>query len=119
MVLHQDRPLNGAVRPTRFPFVFSLGDAPIGWSSINSVSLLLLGARFGAGFLVRVSNRGATPNVPPAGDQQPRPLGGSKERRRFTDLREFGEDEGKKRTAPVQTARTCRPRNLLRLVLSR
>ena len=75
MVFHQDRLLNGAVPPTRFPFVSLLVAAPIGWSSINSVSLLL-GARFGAGFLVRVSNHGIPPHVPPAWDQQPRPLGG-------------------------------------------
>jgi hypothetical protein len=39
--------------------------------------------------------------------------------KKVLDLREVGEKEGKKRVAPVQTTRACRPRNPLRPVLSR
>src|SRR5215216_6841134 len=64
MVSHQDRLLNRALPPTGFPFVASLLAAPIGWSSITSVSLLL-GARFGMGFPVRVSKpRHPAPHAP-------------------------------------------------------
>src|SRR5215216_4107608 len=63
MVFHQDRLLNRALPPTGFPFVASLVAAPIGWSSINSVSLLL-GLASGRDFSSACRNHGTPPHTP-------------------------------------------------------